>query len=359
MSLHFEKLAVKEIREETNDCVSITLEIPETLRESFIYKHGQHLNFRSFINGEELRRTYSLCTAPYENTWKVAVKKTLNGRFSTYANETLKVGDLLEVMPPSGTFSTQIFPTQKKNYVAFAAGSGITPVISILKTILKEEPLSTFTLVYGNRTKQSIIFFEELEALKNKYLSRFNLIYLLSREKTEAPVNDGRISFDKLKSLEKLIRYESVNDYFICGPESMLFVVKEFLQSLGVEDKKIHFELFTTPGEDIVQKPVIKKPEAAGSSSSISVKIDGRFMDFEMAEENTNSILDAALDQGADLPYACKGGVCCTCKAKLLEGEVEMKVHYGLEQEEIDEGFILTCQSRPLTKKVVVDFDIK
>lgn len=359
MSLHFEKLAVKEIREETNDCVSITLEIPETLKDFFAYKHGQHLNIRSFINGEELRRTYSLCTAPYENTWKVAVKKTINGRFSTYANETLKAGDVLEVMPPSGTFSTQIYPTQKKNYVAFVAGSGITPVISILKTILKEEPFSTFTLVYGNRSKQSIIFFEELESLKNKYLSRFNLIYLLSREKTEAPVNDGRISFEKLKNLEKLIRYQTVDDYFICGPESMLFVVKEFLQSLGVEEKKIHFELFTTPGDDIVQKPVIKNPEAVGSSSSISVKIDGRFMDFEMAEENTNSILDAALDQGADLPYACKGGVCCTCKAKLLEGEVEMKVHYGLEQEEIDEGFILTCQSRPLTKKVIVDFDIK
>ncbi|MBS1731601.1 MAG: 2Fe-2S iron-sulfur cluster binding domain-containing protein [Bacteroidetes bacterium] len=359
MSLHFEKIPVKKIQEETNECVTITLDIPGSLKPAFAFTHGQHLNFRSIINGEELRRTYSLCTAPYEKEWKVAVKKTYNGRFSTFVNEQLKVGDILEVMPPSGTFSTPIDPAQRKNYVAFAAGSGITPIISILKTILQEEPLSTFTLVFGNKTRQSIIFFEELEGLKNKYLNRFQLIFLLSREKTESPINDGRISFEKLKSLEKLIQYNRVHEYFICGPETMLFCVKEFLQSIGVAEKKIHFELFTTPGENIVQTLPIKKPEAIGASSSISVKIDGRFTQFEMAEDDPHSILDAALHAGADLPFSCKGGVCCTCKAKLLEGEVDMKVHYGLEDEEIEEGFILTCQSRPLTKNVVVDFDIK
>lgn len=359
MSLHFEKLAVKEVREETNECVSITLDVPEHLKDDFAYTHGQHLNFRAFINGEEIRRTYSLCSAPYENTWKVAVKKVVDGRFSTFAYEILKAGDFLEVMTPSGNFSTKLDPAHAKNYLAFVAGSGITPVISILKTILKTEPGSTFTLVYGNKTKQSIIFFEELENLKNLYLTRLNLLFLFSRETMETPIHNGRISFEKLKALDPLIQYRKMDEFFICGPEAMLFSVKEFLESAGVDPRKIHFELFTTPGQNVVDKPVIKKPKAAGAASKISIKIDGRFMDFDMAEDNSNSILDAALDKGADLPFACKGGVCCTCKAKLLEGEVNMKVHYGLEDEEVENGYILTCQSRPVSSKVVIDFDIK
>ncbi len=359
MSLHFEKLRVKEIREETKECVSITLDVPDQLKESFAYTHGQHLNFRTFINGEEIRRTYSLCSAPYEKIWKVAVKKVADGRFSSFANEHLKAGDEVEVMTPSGNFSIKLDPANQKNYLAFAAGSGITPVISILKSILKTEPRSSFTLVYGNKTRQSIIFFEELQNLKNLYLTRLNLVFLFSREMTETPVLNGRISFDKLKELDALVQYHKMDEFFICGPETMLFSVREFLTSGGVDPRKIHFELFTTPGQQVVDTPVIKKPEAAGSASKISIKIDGRFMDFEMPEDMTDSILDAALDKGADLPFACKGGVCCTCKAKLLEGEVNMKVHYGLEDEEVEKGYILTCQSRPVSSKVVIDFDIK
>jgi ring-1,2-phenylacetyl-CoA epoxidase subunit PaaE len=314
---------------------------------------------RTMINDDEVRRTYSLCSSPLDHEWKVAIKKVEGGLFSSFANDTLKKADVMEVMEPVGNFYTELNPAHKKNYLAFAAGSGITPVISIIKTTLRTEPNSTFTLVYGNKSRAFIIFFEELEGLKNKFIDRFTFINVLSRERTETPVNYGRINTDKLNELAKLIDYLSIDETFLCGPEEMIFCVKDFLQQKGIPEKKIHFELFTTstPKKSISKTTTAKKD--GGPASKISVKVDGRSFDFDLSLNSDTTILDAALKQGADLPYACKGGMCCTCKARLLEGEVEMDVHWGLEHEEIEKGFILTCQSHPKTEKVVVDFDIK
>ena len=358
MAVHFHKLKVKDIRKETADCVSVAFAVPEELRPDFVFEQGQNITIKKEIDGEEIRRSYSICTAPFEDELRVAVKMVDGGKFSCFANSTLQVGDELDVLPPTGKFNTKLEAKNTKQYLAFAAGSGITPVISIIKTTLQTESASSFTLVFGNRGRHSIIFFEELEGLKNKYLNRFNFINILSRERTEAPVNFGRIDPDKLVELNKLVDYKSIDDFFICGPEEMIFCIKGFLESLDIDKKKIHFELFTAPGQ---KQAVSHKPLAISSSSKaseITVKLDGRSFDFNLGFDSEN-ILDAALKQGADLPFACKGGVCCTCKAKLIEGEVEMEVNWGLEQEEVEQGYILTCQSHPKTKKVVVDFDIK
>lgn len=359
MSIHFHKLAIKEINKETADCVSVLFDVPDNLKDEFQFKQGQSLTMRTFINGEELRRTYSICSTPFENKWRVAIKKVDGGLFSSLANDQLKKGDVLEVMPPVGKFYVELNPANKKNYLAIAAGSGITPVISIIKTTLQTEPHSHFTLVYGNRSRSSIIFFEELEGLKNKYLQRFNFINVLSRERTDAPVNFGRINKEKLDELSKLIDYSLVNETFICGPEEMIFTSKDYLESKGVDKKKIHFELFTTPGQGKSKIKNQKPKTDDGPKSQIIVKLDGRSFDFNLSLTSDTTILDAALKEGADLPFACKGGVCCTCKARLLEGEVAMDVHWGLEEEEIEQGYILTCQSHPKTDKVIVDFDVK
>lgn len=360
MSIHFHQLAVKEVKQETADCVSILFRVPEELQETFQFTQGQSLTMRTTINGEEVRRTYSICSSPQEQQLRIAVKKVNGGAFSVFANEQLRAGDVLEVMPPIGRFYTTLNAGNKKHYVAFAAGSGITPLLSIIKTTLAVEPQSSFTLVYGNRNRSSIIFFEELEGLKNKYIDRFNLLHILSREKTDSDVNFGRITSDKCTDIfSKLVDITTVDEFFICGPEEMIFTVKAFLESQQVDEKKIHFELFTTPGQSKKYEVRSTKYEAEGPQSSITVRLDGRSFDFTIPLNSDTTILDAAMQQGADVPYACKGGVCCTCKAKLLEGEVKMDVHWGLEQEEIEQGFILTCQAHPLTANVAVDFDVK
>jgi ring-1,2-phenylacetyl-CoA epoxidase subunit PaaE len=359
MSIHFHRLRIKNITRETSDCVSVSFEIPENLQKGFAFRQGQSLTMRTMIKGEEVRRTYSICSSPLDDEWKVAIKKVEGGLFSSFANQELKRGDELEVMEPVGKFYSELDPTQQKNYLAIAAGSGITPVLSIIKTTLRTEPRSSFTLIYGNKSRSSIIFFEELEGLKNKYLQRFNLVHVLSRERTDAPINFGRINADKLKELGKLVDYASFDETFICGPEEMIFTAKAHLESLGIDKRKIHFELFTTPGQKRQLATGNKQTNDSGPKSRISVKLDGRSFDFDLSLTSDTTILDAALQQGADLPFACKGGVCCTCKAKLLEGEVAMDVHWGLEEEEVDQGYILTCQSHPKTERVVVDFDIK
>lgn len=359
MSIHFHPVRIKEIKKETADCVSLEFEIPEELKETFKYRQGQNLSLRIKINGEEIRRTYSLCSSPLENKWKVAIKSIDGGIFSNYVNEKLKKGDLLELMEPAGKFYAELNPTNKKNYLAFAAGSGITPVISIIKTTLRTEPNSSFTLVYGNRSRASIIFFEELEGLKNKFLERFNFINVLSRERTDSPVNFGRINREKLIELNKLIDYNKFDETFLCGPEEMIFSVKDFLTEKGMSEKHIHFELFNTAKKKAKAEISSLRSVDEGNKSLVTIKADGRSFDLTIPLKSDTTILDAALKQGADLPFACKGGMCCTCKAKLLEGEVEMDVHWGLEHEEIEQGFILTCQSHPKTEKVVIDFDIK
>lgn len=354
-------MQVKDIRRETPDCVSIAFEIPDEHKSNFTFVQGQTLALRKIFDGEEIRRSYSICSSPNDGELRIAVKKVRDGIFSSFANLQLKAGDLLDVMPPSGKFYTELNPANKKNYLAFAAGSGITPILSIIKTTLSKEPDSTFTLVYGNRNTSSIIFKEGLEGLKDKYLQRFRLYHILSRERMEADINYGRIDASKCGQLSKLIDYQKIDEVFLCGPEAMIFSVKEYLENVGMESRRIHFELFNTParktlGEKKFESAIREKGDR--EESKVTVKLDGRSFDFTL-DFNSNNILDAALAEGADLPFACKGGVCCTCKAKLVEGEVLMEVNYGLEPDEVKAGFILTCQSHPRTAKVVVDFDQK
>lgn len=358
--IHFHSLRIKKVERETEDCISIEFEVPEELKDAFQFKQGQNLTIKKTLNGEELRRNYSICTSPFDNKLKVAVKKSEAGVFSTWANEELKAGDILEVLPPTGKFYTELNPSQRKNYIALAAGSGITPILSIIKTTLITEPKSTFTLVYGNRTKNSIIFKEELEALKDKFIDRFRIYHILSREQTDVEINNGRIDVDKLQLLfNRLIDLKTSDEFFLCGPEEMIFCIKGYLESRSIPADKIHFELFTVPGQKqstVSSAPSLKTDE--GPKAKVSVKLDGILFDFDLEYEG-DSILDAALKQGADLPYACKGGVCTTCKAKLVEGKVSMDVNWGLEPDEVAKGYILTCQSHPTTEKVSVDFDAR
>lgn len=359
MAVHFHPLRVKEVRKETADCVSVVFHIPEELRPEYIFEHGQNITLRTNIDGEDLRRSYSICSSPAEAELRVAIKKVEGGKFSVFANEKLQAGDTLHVLPPTGRFNSKLQESQAKNYLAIAAGSGITPIISIIKTTLLMEPASSFTLLYGNKTRASIIFFEALEALKNKYLQRFNLIHVLSREQMENPLNNGRIDTHKLEQVAQLVPLHTIDEFFVCGPEAMIFMTKDFLEKQNISSDKIHFELFNSG----LQKTRVTSPEifqaAPGAQVDITVKADGRIIHFKHPMEDDVSLLDAALQQGADLPFACKGGMCCTCKAKLEEGSVHMDVSWGLEKEEIAQGYILTCQSHPRSEKIVVDFDIK
>lgn len=361
MAVHFHPLKIKDIKRETSDCVSVSFEVPESLAAEFSFKEGQNLTLRTTIDGKEVRRSYSLCEAPHEAGLRVAIKKVDGGLFSRFANDTLAKGDIVDVMPPVGKFNAHLTESGIGNYLAIVAGSGITPVISIIKHTLKLQAGSRFTLIYGNRSRSSIIFFEELEGLKNKYMDRFNLINVLSREKTDSGINYGRIDKDKLSALQQQLSFPAFDSVYICGPERMIFESREFLEQNGVDRNKIHFELFTTPGQptgSLKQSDTEIQPVEAGLKSKVSVRLDGRSFEFDLPFAG-EAILDAALKQGADLPYACKGGVCCTCRAKLLEGQVSMDVNYALEPEEVAQGFILTCQSHPRTERVVVDFDVK
>lgn len=360
MSIHFHPLTISDIRRETNDCVSISFAIPPSLAEQFQYREGQNVTLRTILNGEEIRRSYSVCSSPLDNELRVAIKAVSDGIFSQFANAILKKGDVLEVLPPTGKFYTSLEPELSKNYVAFAAGSGITPILSIIKTVLASEPKSRFTLVYGNRDRASIIFREQLDALKNRYINRFRLIHILSREKTDLPLQYGRINADKCREFGKqLINWKQVDHYFLCGPAEMIFSTRDFLVTEGVPAYRIHFELFTTPGQsNPTQRSAPPQAGISGPVARVQVKVDGRSFELHLPYEGA-ALLDAALKAGVDLPYACKGGVCCTCRAKLVKGEVEMDQNYALEPEELAAGYILTCQSHPRSPELLVDFDQK
>lgn len=354
----FNSLKIKDIRKETPDCCSIAFDVPETLKEAYSFVQGQYLTLKADINEEDVRRSYSICTSPGEQELRVAIKQVENGKFSTFANKELKTGDVLEVMTPTGNFYTELDALNEKHYVGFAAGSGITPIISIMKTVLEQEPKSSFTLFYGNKNTGSIIFKEDIEALKNKYMERLTVHYFLSREMLDAPLMNGRIDKPKCDAIfDKLLDLSQVNECFSCGPESMIFAVKDALLERGFNEKNIHFELFTSPLGKLGQEKKVEVKEAdKGKVTEVTVNLDGKAFQFDLPFGSDN-LLDAALKQGADLPFACKGGVCCTCKAKLKEGEVNMALNYALEKEEVEAGFILTCQAYPTTEKVVVDFD--
>ncbi len=353
----FHRLKIRDIRRETPECVSVSFEVPPSLIPEYEFLSGQHLTLKTKIDETEIRRSYSICASPNQGELRVAVKQVLGGAFSTLANEKLAVGDELDVMTPMGNFTLETASQNKKHYVAFAAGSGITPVISMMKTVMHDEPASHFTLFYGNRTTESIIFRDEIEDLKNEYLTRLSVHHILSQEDLGADLFFGRIDGEKSRKFcSRLIDVLDVDAFFLCGPEPMIFEVKSTLLELGVDEKIVHFELFTAPGAGAVvaQKTWIPKPGLL--ASKITVTLDGNTFTYNH-NQPSETILDAASKTVADLPFACKGGVCCTCKAKLLEGEVEMEVCYGLEKEEVEAGYVLTCQAHPKTSVVVLSFD--
>lgn len=354
--MKFYPLKISEIRRESPECVSIAFDVPPALHDTFQFTQGQYLTLRTELQGQEVRRSYSLCSSPLDREWRVAVKKVDGGQFSSFANDSLKVGSQLEVAAPEGRFyPAAVAPDAISHYVLFAAGSGITPVISILKTVLRLAPESRVTLVYGNKRSASIIFREEIEGLKNKYLNRLQVVHVLSRERPDAEWQHGRINQNLLQQMaEKLPELLEGDQYFICGPEEMIHSVREELEKRGISKSKIHFELFGT-NQANAQKMHMPVSELVVSRAEI--QLDGLRFDLPIHEGQT--ILDAAEAAGTDLPYACRGGVCCTCRAKLLEGAVEMDANYALDEDEVEAGFILTCQSHPKTPTLKVNFDIK
>lgn len=354
----FHSIKVADIYKETNDCSVITFDVPSALQSEFQYKQGQHLTLRTNINGNEVRRSYSLCSSPIENKWQVAVKQINEGLFSTFVNEQLAIGDTLDVMPPNGAFFTEVNPTKAKNYIAFAAGSGITPILSIIKTHLASEPNSTFKLFYLNGTVKSIIFKEEIEQLKNVYFNRFEIFYFLTKEHRSSELFNGRFTKEKIEVLtDKIIDIPSTDDCFICGPEDMIFLLRDELVNAGLSKDNIHYELFTTglseADKQRIKNIVAKKVEG----TEVTIIDGGKEFHFVMGQD-FDTLLDGAIAAGADLPYACKGGVCSTCRCKVVDGSVEMKLNYSLEEDELAKNYVLSCQAVPTSKKVVVDFGL-
>ena len=350
----FHSLVVNDIINETEDTVSIAFDVPSELNDDYKFKSGQYLTLRTDINNEDTRRSYSLCSSPFENELRVAVKQVPNGKFSTYANNDLKVGMSVDVMTPSGNFALTTDSNNSKSYVLFAAGSGVTPIFSIAKSALHEEPKSDVTLFYGNKGFASIIFREEIEALKNQYMDRLRVVHVLSRESLGNPLQKGRIDKEKVDELfDGLLKGVDIEGVYVCGPEQMIHAVKNSMTEKGVDASKIHFELFTTPSSE---KKIELPTNAPKIDANVIVVIDDEEIELNLSSGGMN-ILDAAQAAGGDVPYACKGGVCCTCKAKIIEGTAIMDVNYSLEPDEVAEGFILTCQAHPTSDKLIVSFD--
>ncbi|MEM8985852.1 MAG: 1,2-phenylacetyl-CoA epoxidase subunit PaaE [Pseudomonadota bacterium] len=349
----FTPLRVADIRRETRDSVVLTLEPPADSLDDFKFTQGQYLTFRKNFEGEELRRSYSICAGVNDGLLRVGIKKVDGGWFSSWANDDLKVGDTLEAMAPMGNFYAALDPGAARAYLGFAGGSGITPLMSIIKTVLEEEPRATFTLVYGNRSANAIMFREELEDLKNTYMGRLSLVHILE---TEADIDlfSGRVDREKCEALfERWVDVKSADYAFICGPEPMMHAVADALKGRGVEDGKIKFELFKSSHP---KKAKEKSADAAAAAPcTATIIVDGVRRDVEMRKDQT--ILEAALAANLEAPYACTAGVCSTCRAQVTEGEGEMEANYALEDYEVERGYVLTCQCRPLTDKIVVDYD--
>ncbi len=353
MTPKFHPLKVAEVRRETAEAVSLRFEVPAELAADYRFVQGQHLTLKARVGGEELRRSYSICAGVDDGELRVAIKKIAGGRFSTWANDAIRVGDVFEVMTPEGRFHAPLDPAQARHYVAFAAGSGITPVLSLIKTTLRAEPKSRFTLVYGNRRQNSVMFAEALEDLKDRYMTRFTLYHVFSREEQEVPLFNGRLDRERVaRFLDTLIPAADIDAAFICGPGAMIDEVEAGLLAGGVAHERIHLERFGVP--EAAPDHHVEPGDAP--QAKILIVADGlrREMEFRPGDP---SILDVALRAGMDLPYSCKGGVCCTCRAKVIEGKVRMDKNYTLEQPDVDAGFVLTCQAHPLTERVVISFD--
>ncbi|MDO7853902.1 1,2-phenylacetyl-CoA epoxidase subunit PaaE [Hymenobacter convexus] len=353
----FHPLKIKNIRRETPDCVSVAFDVPAELRETFRFTPGQYLTLRREHRGEELRRSYSICSSPLDDEWRVAIKKVPEGRFSTLAMDGLHVGDTLDVMPPQGRFTPALHPTQAKRYALFAAGSGITPILSIAKTVLLTEPDSHVYLIYGNRGRNSIIFKEAIDGLKNKFLNRLSVYHVLSREQGDSDLFFGRLDYAKATEfLQKMVPAAQLDEAYICGPEEMIHGVKQALAEAGVASEKIHFELFASTKGVAAVKAATHPVGEDDQKSQVTVRLDGRAYPLAMSYYG-DTVLDALLAIGVDAPYSCKNGMCSTCRARVTAGTAEMDVNYSLSETEIAKGYVLTCQARPTTPEVTVDFD--
>lgn len=349
----FHALKVAKVEPETADAVAITFAIPQALQEAYRFRPGQHLTLKAHINGEELRRCYSICRGATPDELSVAVKAIEGGRFSCYAVNQLRPGMDLEVMVPQGLFGYQPQVDVTGRYLALAVGSGITPMLAIISATLATEPHSEFTLIYGNRTSQSMMFRHALADLKDEYPSRLQLIYLFSQERSDSELLTGRIDFAHLQKVsDQLVDFHGMDKCFICGPQAMMADSRRALIALGVSDASIFTEHFNTSGIT----PVCRAVARQSMGNKVTIRRDGRERQI-ILDAQDESILDAALRQGADLPYACKGGVCATCKCRVIQGDVDMAVNYSLEADQLAAGYVLSCQALPKGDDVIIDFD--
>jgi ring-1,2-phenylacetyl-CoA epoxidase subunit PaaE len=358
MSHDFHPLRVAEVKRETPDSVSLRFDLPAPLRAAFAFKAGQHLTFRREIGGEEVRRNYSLCTSPSEGVLKIGIKKIAGGAFSGWANEQLKPGDVIEAMAPHGSFTWAFDAKAARQYCAFAGGSGITPILSLLKTALETEPGSRFTLCYGNRTSAGIMFLEELAGLKDCYIDRLSLFHILEDEEEEIALFNGRLDAAKLEELFAApINPAAIDAFFICGPGPMMDAAEQALTARAVARNKILIERFTTAELSAAQAAAARVLEEKAAGLKMSVTLNGRRVAVTFDPEK-KSILDNVRAAGLPAPFACKGGVCATCRAKVTAGKVEMKVNYGLSEAELAEGYVLTCQATPMSDGVALSYDV-
>lgn len=359
---HFYTLTIADVQPETDTAVCVTFNVPEALRDKFRFIQGQFLTLQTNIEGENVRRSYSICSGANDGHMRVGIKRVKNGQFSNYANDNFKAGDKIEVMPPQGSFYTEINADNEKNYMFIAVGSGITPTISILKTILEGEPKSRICLIYGNRRTASMMFRDELSFIKNSKMDRFQWINIMDEEDQGTDLLNGRIDNQKGAALHaaKLIDIVNTDEAFICGPQAMMSEVSRGFRASGLSDEQIHYELFSNSSEDS-EKAIQKSQQRVDTygeqkTSKVTMVADGRSISFDLATVG-ESILDAGINNGMELPYSCKAGVCSTCKCKLLKGEVDMDILHGLEPHEVEAGYILSCQAHPISDQIVVDFD--
>jgi ring-1,2-phenylacetyl-CoA epoxidase subunit PaaE len=351
----FHRLMVREVRRETPEAVSLTFDIPELLAPDYAFAAGQYLTLRAPLEGEELRRSYSICSAPDDGELRIAVKRVDDGRFSGWVNDALHAGDAIDVMTPTGRFGVPAEPDSRRVHAFFAAGSGITPILSLLRDLLAREPHSRCFLFYGNRSTGQMLFRDALEQLKDRHLARFSVFHVLSQEQQDVDVLNGRLDRAKLALLLRhVLPAASIDDAFVCGPAGMSEDVQAVLQAAGVPEARIHVERFVS-AQGGLPRPRPAPPPDAPPHAIAALVVDGRRFEVPVAAEE--AVLDAALRAGLDLPYACKGGMCSTCRARVVEGAVKMLQNYSLEPWELAAGYVLTCQARPTTARVLIDYD--
>ena len=364
------RLTIAEVRQEATDAISVRFAVPQPLREAYRFSAGQFVTLAADIDGESVRRSYSICSSPSDfdtsGTLRVGIRRVVGGRFSNWANDQLRVGREIDVMTPDGRFGIAFSPQEKRHYLGVAGGSGITPMLALIKTALETEPACRFTLIYGNRTVGSIMFLEELEGLKNRWMERLSIFHVLSEETTEIDLLSGLLDRTRLsRFFEHAIDASALECAFVCGPAPMMEAAEEALAQAGVARERIRIERFASPDAPRVNRPPPPQPNQAGvaspmgpqpASAQVTIVVDGKARAIGVPFEGP-SILDSAMAAGIGLPYACKAGVCCTCRARVLEGKVQMDKQYSLEQHELDSGFVLSCQAHPVTPEVRLSFD--